>query len=136
MAGNKVAGVDVLVSVGEQVIGGQSSASLSRSANMIETTDKTSGGWVTKVAGLKEWSIECEAFMVIGDAGYKALSTAFKSGAEVDVSISTGTGAGHIEFSGKALVSDLPFEFGAEDAVTFSVTFEGTGELVETIATA
>lgn len=134
MANEKVAGVNVLVSIGEKVIGGQSSASLSRSANMVETTDKTSGGWVSKVAGLKEWSVECEAFMIVGDAAYGELSKAFNDGKEVDVSLSTGTGVGHIKFSGKALISDLPMEFGAEDAVTFTTTFEGTGPLVEVIS--
>jgi TP901-1 family phage major tail protein len=135
MAGQKIAGVDVLVEVGETVVGGQSSASLSRSMNVIETTDKTSGGWVTKIGGTKEWSIEADAFMVIGDQGYKALSDAFKNRTEVDVTIQVGTGIGSITFTGKALVTDLPMEFGSDDAVTFSVTFDGTGELLETIAT-
>lgn len=138
-AGQKVAGVDVLVKVKQgagvsTVVGGQSGGSLSRSMTVIETSDKTSGGWVTKIGGLKEWSVETEAFMVVSDLGYKALADAFKNRTEVDIEISTGTGVGHITFTGKALVTELPMEFGQSDAVTFSVTFEGTGELVETIA--
>jgi TP901-1 family phage major tail protein len=131
----KIAGVDVLVELGDVVIGGQSSASLSRSMSVIETTDKTSGGWATKIGGVKEWSIECEAFMVIGDAGYAALSQAFNDRNEVDVTIAIGTGIGAVTFTGKALVTDMPVEMGADDAVSFSVTFEGTGALTETIAT-
>lgn len=133
--GQKIAGVDVLLKVGatDIVVGGQSGATVNRSMNVIETTDKTSNGWVTKIGGTKEWSVECEAFMVVNDAGYKALSDAFRDRTELDVEMKTGTGIGHITFTGKALISDLPLEFAQDDAVTFSVTLEGTGELVETI---
>lgn len=133
--GNKVAGVNVLVKVGTKPIGGQSGASLNRSANVIETTDKTSGGWITKVAGFKEWSVDCDAFFVIGDTGYKDLSTAFHTGGTVDVEIATGEGAGHIKWAGKALVTDLPLEMGTDDALQFSVTLDGSGELLETFLT-
>lgn len=128
--GQKIAGVDVLVKTGSpaSAVGGQSGATLNRSMNVIETTDKTSNGWVTKIGGTKEWSIELEAFMVVGDAGFTALNTAFKNREEVDVEMEVGG----ITFKGKALISDFPLEAPQDDAVTFSITLEGTGELVET----
>ncbi|MDA2738377.1 phage tail tube protein [Bacillus cereus group sp. Bc015] len=131
--GQKIAGVDVLVKVGNPavIVGGQSGATINRSMNVIETTDKTSNGWVTKIGGIKEWSIELESFMVIGDAGYKALSEAFKNRSEVDVECAVGG----ITYKGKALISDFPIEAPQDDAVTFSSTLEGTGELTETTAT-
>ncbi|MGD2330679.1 phage tail tube protein [Bacillus amyloliquefaciens] len=131
--GQKQAGVDVIVKVGEPsiAVGGQSGATINRSMNVIETTDKTSNGWVTKIGGTKEWSVEMDAFMVVGDAGYKAMNQAFKDRAEVDVEVEV---AGFL-FQGKALISDFPIEAPQDDAVTFSVTLEGTGELVESDAT-
>ncbi len=128
--GQKIAGVDIIVKVGSPAIavGGQSGATINRSMNVIETTDKTSNGWVTKIGGTKEWSTELESFMVIGDAGYTALAKAFKDRAEVDVECAVGD----IDFKGKALISDFPIEAPQDDAVTFTVTLEGTGELVET----
>lgn len=130
MTGQKIAGVDVLVKTGTpaEVVGGQSGATINRSMNVIETTDKTSNGWVTKIGGTKEWSVELEAFMVVGDAGFVALNTAFKNRTEVDVEVAV---AG-ITFAGKALISDFPIELPQDDAVTFSITLEGTGELLET----
>lgn len=128
--GQKIAGVDVLVKVGEpaKVVGGQSGAEISRSMNVIETTDKTSNGWVTKIGGTKEWSIELEAFMIVGDESFTALNKAFKDRSEVDVEMAVGG----ITFKGKALVSDFPLSAPQDDAVTFSITLEGTGELLET----
>lgn len=129
--GKKIAGVDILVKSGTAIIGGQSGATLNRSMNVIETTDKTSNGWVTKIGGTKEWSIELEAFMVMGDAGFTAMNKAFKDRAEVDVEMAVGG----ITYKGKALVSDFPIEAPQDDAVTFSITLEGTGELMETATT-
>lgn len=128
--GQKIAGVDILVKVGSPsiVVGGQSSATINRSMDVIETTDKTSNGWMTKIGGIKEWSVEMDAFMVVGDAGYQALSNAFKNRSEVDVE----TEIGGTTYSGKALISDFPIEAPQDDAVTFSITLEGTGELLET----
>lgn len=128
--GQKIAGVDILVKVGTPsiVVGGQSGATLNRSLSTIDTTDKTSNGWVTKVAGTKEWSMELESFLVVGDAGFTALNKAFKDGAEIDVEMAIGG----INYEGKALISDFPIEAPQDDAVTFTVTLEGTGELLET----
>jgi TP901-1 family phage major tail protein len=140
--GDKIAGIDVLVKVNTgtaqtpvyTVVGGQSGASLSRSMSMIEVTNKQSAGWVEKLGGNKEWSVECDAFMVLGDSGYKALSDAFRLRTKVKIELAIGTGIGSIKLVGDAFVTDLPFEFGQDDAVTFSITLEGTGELVETIS--
>ncbi|MDQ0976613.1 TP901-1 family phage major tail protein [Neobacillus niacini] len=129
MAGEKLAGVDVIVKTGTPAtaVGGQSGATLNRTLNLIETTDKTSGGWVTKVGGTKEWSVEMEAFMIVGDSAFTALNTAWANREEVDVEMAIGS----ILFKGKALISDFPIEAPLDDAVTFSITLEGTGALTE-----
>ncbi|HDR8302777.1 TPA: phage major tail protein, TP901-1 family [Bacillus cereus] len=128
--GQKIAGVDIIVKVGSPAVavGGQSGCTINRSMNVIETTDKTSNGWVTKIGGTKEWSTELESFIVTGDAGYTALNKAFKDRAEIDVEAVV---AG-VTYSGKALISDFPIEAPQDDAVTFTVTLEGSGELIET----
>ena len=55
----KVAGCDVLVKVSKTdgtytTIGGQTSATLNRSADTIDVTDKTNNGYKEYMAGLKE----------------------------------------------------------------------------------
>ena len=40
-----IKGLDVLIKVGSQVVGGQRNASLEMSAETIDTTEKSTGGW-------------------------------------------------------------------------------------------
>lgn len=61
------------------------------------------------------------------------LSKAFNDRTTVEVSMATGTTAGHIKWTGTVLVSELGYEFAQDDAVTFSIKFEGTGALTETV---
>ncbi|MGN4692286.1 phage tail tube protein [Bacillus cereus group sp. MYBK215-1] len=129
----KVAGVDVLVKVGGKIIGGQSDAKLTKKMDVMETTDKTSGGWVTKVGGIKEFSVECDSFLIIADEGQAALSKAFDDRTEIEVEMATGTTAGHLKWTGNVLVSEIGYEFAQDDAVTFGIKFEGTGALTETV---
>ena len=43
------------------LIGGQRSGTLNRSAESLDASHKTSGGWKSTVAGLREWSIDLES---------------------------------------------------------------------------
>jgi TP901-1 family phage major tail protein len=123
---NKIAGIDVLVKIGTSPIGGQTGASLSRSADTIETTDKSATGkFRSYIAGFKEWSVDCDAFVVLNDTAQDAIETAFNDGSEVTVELIVGDS----KYSGNALVTDLSMEFSMDDAVTYSLSLQGTGEL-------
>lgn len=130
----KIAGVDVLVKVPVgspavmTTIGGQSGATLNRSAETIDVTAKDSNGWSESLAGVKSWSIECEGFIVENDSALDALETAFNDGQAVTVDLILPSGK---KYSGQALITDFPFEFPQDDAATFSVTLTGTGALTE-----
>lgn len=126
----KIAGVDVLVNVEVNgtptVIGGQSGATLNRGTNLIETTSKDAGGWEESVAGTRNWGIECEGFLVEGDAALDALEQAWLKGATLTADIALPSGK---TYAGTVLIEDLPTEFPQDDAVSFSVSFKGTGPL-------
>ncbi|MCS0827384.1 phage tail protein [Cytobacillus firmus] len=130
MAGNKIAGVDVLVKadVGgvPTVIGGQSGATLNRATNLIEVTSKDAGGWEESVAGVKNWSIDCEGFLVESDTALDALEQAWLNGAVLEVEIALPSGK---KYSGNTLIEDFPNEFPQDDAVSFSLSLKGTGVL-------
>lgn len=69
-----VAGKDILLAIynadGTKLlaISGQQGLTINRSADSIEITSKdTLGGWKSKIAGMKEWSIDNDGLYVPGD---------------------------------------------------------------------
>ncbi len=108
------------------LIGGQRGSSLSRSADSIDTSHKTSGGWKSSKAGLRGWSIDLDGLVMINDDGVDALETAFSTGIEV-----------HLKFeypnkqyrSGWASITDLSIETPHDGEASLSGTLEGNGPL-------
>lgn len=139
---SKVAGVDVLLKVKTGIdtytaIGGQKSASLSRSANTIDTTDKNSNGWAESMAGVKTWSIDCDAFVVLGNTALEALHTAFEGRTALDVTIRIGADddAEGYTYTGSAVITDFPEDYPQDDAVSITLTLQGASPLVRTTGT-
>lgn len=123
----KVKGVDVVLKVGGVTIGGQRGATLNRSAELIEVTDKVSTGqWKENISGFKEWSIDCDGLYVVSDAAYTTLVSAFNGGTSISVSLTDGT---NITYSGTGYITDFPLEAPYDDAVTYSLSITGTGAL-------
>lgn len=131
MASNKISGIDVLLSASadggttQNVIGGQSGATLNRSTNVIEVSSKDGAGWTESIAGMKSWNVECEGFLVKDDAGLDALETAWENGDSITVEIAYNGNT----YTGEAILSDFPNEFPQDDAVTFSISLTGSGAL-------
>ena len=132
----KVAGVDVLLKVKKQegsyvVLGGQKGASLSRSAETIDVSDKTSGGWSEAIMGLKSWSVECDGFVTLGDEGLKLMHEAFDERKSLDIEIKVGDTTGYT-YTGSVVITDFPEEFSYDSAVTYSLSLQGASPLVRT----
>ena len=58
------------------MIGGQKSGDLDLSADSIDASDKTSGGWGEKYPGIKTSELSVEGNIVGGDEAYQALRDA------------------------------------------------------------
>lgn len=130
MAGNKIAGVDVLVSVTvagtKTVIGGQSGATLNLETNLTETTSKDDGQWASSVPGVRSWSIETEGFVVVDDVAQAELENIWLTNGSLDAEINFPSGK---KYTGKVLIESQSFEMPQDDAVSFSVSFTGSGPL-------
>ena len=135
------AGKDILLAIynadGSKLlaISGQQGLTINRSADSIEITSKdTSGGWKAKIAGMKEWSIDNDGLYVPGDDSHGILSTAFENSEPVCVKVINGKTKKGM-FGGLAVITDYPLEAPYDDAMTYSLTLEGMGALVDLITT-
>ena len=121
-----IKGLDVLIKVGSTVVGGQRNASLEMSAETIDTTVKTTGGWASKITGIKSWTSSCDGVYFVDDAGLEAAQTAFMNGTAVSLEFSNSSG---LSYSGQAVITSMSVEAGQEDIVSYTISFEGTGAL-------
>ena len=133
----KQAGCDVLLKVAKEasggeapssyiVIGGQTGATLNRSAETIDVTDKTNEGYKEYMAGLKEWSVDFDGFVVTEDAGITLLDECFEGRQKVYLEIVMGKR----KYTGSGYITDYPVEFPLDSAVSYSLTVSGASPLV------
>ena len=139
-AAKAMAGKDILLCVfssdGSELlaISGQQGLTINRSADSIEITSKdTAGGWKSKIAGMKEWSIDNDGLYVPNDESHTVLSQAFENSDPVCVKVINGKTKKGM-FGGLAVITDYPIEAPYDDAVTYSLTLEGMGALVDLLA--
>lgn len=132
-----MAGKDVLLGVFDSTgmnllaISGQQGLTINRSAGSIEVTSKdTQGGWVSKIAGMKEWSIDNDGLYVPSDLAHQALSQAFEDSSLVCVKVIDGKRKKGM-FGGLAAITEYSIEAPYDDAMTYSLSLEGNGALID-----
>lgn len=136
-AAKAVAGKDIVLAIFNSdgsnllAIAGQQGLTINRSAESIEISSKdTEGGWKSKIAGAKEWSIDIDGVYVLADESHRELGKAFDEGSPVCLKvINKKTSKGM--FGGLAVITDYPLEAPFDDTMTYSITFEGMGALVD-----
>jgi TP901-1 family phage major tail protein len=132
-------GTDLIIKVGSDTVAYATSCSLELSADEIDQTSKDSGGWKDIAAGLRSWNMSADALYVNNAAassedGFPELTTALIARTAVTVHFTFGTAAtGDYVYSGSAIITSLSLSSGVEDQATYSVTFNGTGALTQTL---
>lgn len=129
-------GVDILLLVEDPVtsgtyiaVGGQRNASLSETADTIDTTSKDSNGMYEYDYGLGGWTISFDGVYVNGEAAYTALKTAMRNKEKIKVRIQES--GGQIE-EGTALITSRDLEAPYDAEATYSGELQGTGALTTT----
>ena len=124
---NAKRGLDIIISIGENVLGGQRGATLNRSSEVIDITNKVSGGWTENLTSVKSWSVDCDGIFVVNDTALDAIESAFLNSYIFYFNIVYKKQ----RYTGKAVITDFPIEAAYDDAATYSLTLEGTGALAK-----
>lgn len=111
-------------------IGGQRGASLSRSADEIDVSSKTSDGWKSTLAGLKSWSIDLDGLLLLNDEGVDAVESAFNQGKKVFLKFEYPNKRYR---TGWAAVTDFSCDTPHDGEASLKGTLSGNGPLSELI---
>ena len=125
-------GLDVLVYVGANAVGGQKGCTLTMEAETIDVSNKNDFGWSSTIGGAKSWSVSCDGQFIADDQGQKALMNAFVAGTDVQVEMKN-TGES-IYFAGKAAITSLEVDAQFDDVATITMELQGKGALTVTHA--
>jgi TP901-1 family phage major tail protein len=106
------------------------SASLSISRELRDSTTKDSSGFSESLAGLMSWELSSDSFVNFATAtGLQSdeLITEMLSGTP-EVTVQFGV-VGTKSYTGSAFITSISMDAGVEENATFSVTLQGTGQL-------
>ncbi|MBZ4662769.1 MAG: hypothetical protein JG776_451 [Caloramator sp.] len=123
-----ITGKSGLVKIGTNTVTEIQNWKLDLEADLKETTNFSSNGWKTQIAGIKSWSASAEGtWNVSSDTnGQKALQDALLNGTTVSLELNVN---GTNKYTGTAYIKKISIDEQVDDAVKFSVDLEGTGAL-------
>ena len=122
-----VRGLDVLVYIGETVLGAQKNCTLSLEADTIDVSNKNSFGWADFISGTKNWSVSCDGQFTVEDTAQATLMDAFVAGTLVDIEMKNADSS--IYYKGQAAIASIELEAAYDDVFAYSVEFTGKGAL-------
>ena len=137
-------GTELGVYVAGVLVAYSTNATLNVNHSTRSTTSKESGGWEDNMEGLRNWDVSCDALYAwVDPAGSpisnKTLSDLFTGYLATRTSFeltfgNTGVVADDTKYVGNAWLTSCSLTAPLEDTSTFSVSFQGSGPLVQSIA--
>ncbi|SMC63219.1 phage tail tube protein [Sporomusa malonica] len=113
-----------------KIVGGQRSSNLNRSADSVDLSHKTSGGWKTTKQGLKGWGIDLDAIILLEETGYEEgvaiIEAGYMQGKDINIKLVYPNG---LYRTGWTQVTDFPEEAPHDGEASLSGTLEGVGAL-------
>jgi len=111
--------------------------SLSYNVDTIDITNKDSGGNRTLLGGTKSFSLSADGLMDFASTGtttdFDELFTSARNRTAVTFTFTfapSGTPTG-FDYTGSGFITSLEVSGGTEDAPTYSVSIEGSGDIVQ-----
>ena len=141
----QINGTELGVYIGGTLIAYSTSATLNVNHSTRSTSNKEDGGWETAMEGYRNWDVSCDALYAWLDPAGSAISnktlsdlfTAYittRASFTITFGSTETTGIGWTKYTGTAWMTSASLSAPLEDTSTFSVSFQGTGALAQTIA--
>jgi len=120
---------DIRISIDGNTIARATSGSISMTTNMLDSTNKDSGGDREVLPAVRSFSLSSEAILDFSATfGLEGMFDAWKNGTKLSIKWYD-TKVGGLEFSGSGYISDCSADAPSEDLATISATIEGTAAL-------
>ena len=142
----QINGTELGVYIGGVLVGYSTSATLNVNHSTRSTSNKEDGGWETAMEGYRNWDVSCDALYAWLDPAGSAISnktlsdlfTAYittRASFTITFGSTETTGIGWTKYTGTAWMTSASLSAPNEDTSTFSVSFQGSGELTQAIDT-
>lgn len=142
---NVILGTDLMLFKDNKALAVATSCKLTISANVLETSSKDSGKWVSKQAAKLSWNASSDNLYTVAD--YKELVDAMIKREEVELQFSTVANADSDTgvpstgwtpnsdgYKGSAIITSIDMNASDGENATYTVNFEGTGALTAVTA--
>ena len=142
----QINGTELGVYIGGTLIAYSTSATLNVNHSPRSTSNKEDGGWETAMEGYRNWDVSCDALYAwltpagsaISNSTLSDLFTAYittRASFTITFGSTETTGIGWTKYTGTAWLTSASLSAPNEDTSTFSVSFQGSGELTQAIDT-
>ena len=118
-------GVDAVLYINGEILGGQQNAILNRIMTPIDITNKINGEWGNSLSGVKQWSLNCSGMLVKNSHTFDLLEQAFNNGDKITVKLSDEL----TTYEGEALIVNFPVTARYNENFIYNITLRGIGEL-------
>lgn len=129
-------GTNFLISVDGTSIGASKSCKLTLNHSVRDTFTKDDAGWKTNAEGSRDWSVTCDGFMAMDATGTTLddLVDMIINRTKAVVKMQTTTD-GDTYWYGNAYLKSVDVDSVNEESVSFSIAFDGDGELTQSATT-
>ena len=123
----------VTLSIGGVLMAHATSASLSISRDLRDSTTKSSLGWSESLGGLMSWEMSGDAFVDITEGDAVTNIAALITGAKIVVTFvlddADSDTPAPVTYTGDALITSVSMDAGVEENMSWSISLTGTGAL-------
>lgn len=121
-----------------KVLGGQTGATLSRNAQLVDITGRSDEGFTNSVPTILGWSISCDGFVVLGDVALSYIENSYNNSTPLKVTIKVDSEVNGETYSkiyfGDAILTNIDLGFAMDNAITYTLELLGISPLQNDVA--